>query len=238
MPKAPKNETYEQKKERYLQAGYNIARTLKQNKNEDGTLKVTEDDLWFSAHKYMEKQMERESEKGRLKTGLAERYALEDEEYRQEQEKKYLADFEWNTSNDLAALDHLVNLEVQIRQIRRDLAEPFITQSDKDKARKTLNDTIREHRGAMASLGIDRPAREKKLSAGDPVQDWERIKEEALLKKEMQRAELVDRLEEIENEAQLRDALKYGLLQKFDIIDPILLAHRRVLGLPLELEKS
>jgi hypothetical protein len=62
------------------------------------------------------------------------------------------------------------------------------------------------------------------------MQDWQRIKDEALEKKEMQRQELSDKLQEIATEAELRDALKYHLLLKFDIIDPILSTHRKILG--------
>ena len=238
MPRAPKGETYEQKKERYLQAGYKQAKTRKQNLNDDGTLKVTEDDLWFQAHRYMEGQMERESKREHVRIAIDERNSEDDVTYRESQERKYKQDYEWNSSNDLADLDHLLNLEIQIRAINRELGTPGLLAVEKEKLRKTLNEAIREHRQLQSHIGIDRPAREKKVTAGDPMVDWERIKEEALLKKQMQRQELLEKLPEIETEAELRDMLKYGTLENFGIIDPILTAHRRVLGIPEELQKA
>lgn len=235
MPKAPKDETFEEKKARYIKAGYKQALTRKQNLNPDGTLKVTEDDLQYQAYRYMEKQFELNEKRDQLQSEVAARYSLEDEEYRQQQEKRYRDDYEWNTSNDEAALDHLIALEIQMRQINRELATGA---ADKDKLRKSLNDTSREHRQSMAALGIDRISREKKSSSGDPMDDWERIKEEASIKKAQQKKKFLDKMPQISTEAELRDIIKYGLLWSFDVIDPLLSAHRRVLGLPEEVQKA
>lgn len=236
MPRAPKGETLEEKKARYLKAGYNQAKTRKQNLNPDGTLKVTEDDLQLMAYQYMEKQLAREAEAGRLRSDINQRYAVQDEDFRQAQERKYRQDFEWNNSNDEAALSNLIDLEVQIKQINREIDEAGIL--DKNKLRQILNDTVKEHRMSLVALGIDRVSRERKKATGDPMDDWERIKQEALVKKDMQRAEFIDQAELAETEAQLRDIIKYGLLLSFKEVDPLLANHRRVLGLPTEVEKS
>lgn len=235
MPRAPKNETYEQKKARYLRSGYAQARTRKQNLNPDGTLKVTEDDLQLQAYNYMEKMLAKEDNREQLRSEIASRYSLEDEEYRKQQERRYRADYDWNTSNDEAALDHLLNLEIQIRQISRELEA---NAGDKDKLRKSLNDTNREHRQSMAALGIDRISREKKSNSGDPMDDWERIKEEAKIKKSQQRQKFLEQLPAVKTEQELKDLIKYGLLLKFDTIEPMLVAHRRVLGLQEDLDGS
>jgi hypothetical protein len=244
MPSAPKGETLEQKKERYLQAGYNQAKTRKQNRNPDGSLKVTEDDLWYQANNYMMKMLDRDAAQNLLRKEHQERMALEDEDYRLQQEEKYRAEYEWNTSNDEAALVHLLDLEVQIRSINRDILASA-SANDRDKLRKSLTDTVREHRQLQQNLGIDRPAREKKTATGDPMDDWDRIKREATVKKQQQLekflhgdGKMIKGIENVETEGELRDIIKYGLLLKFDVIDPLLSHHRRVLGLPTEVQKT
>jgi hypothetical protein len=229
MPRPPKGETLEQKKERYLRAGYNQAKSRKQNAN------ATEDDLQLLAYQYMEKMLAREAEAGRLRSDINARFAEADEDYRQKQERKYRDDYQWNSSNDESSLGHILDLEVQIRQINREIDEAGIL--DKDKLRSRLNDTIKEHRLSMAALGIDRISREKKTQTGDPMDDWERIKKEALTKKEMHRAEFIEKAASASTEAELRDIIKYGLLLTFKEIDPLLSNHRRVLGLEPEVEK-
>lgn len=238
MPRAPSNETVEEKKERYLQAGYNIAKSRKQNKNDDGTLKVTEDDLWYQANQYAEKQMERYYKGEEATRQVHARMTVEDEEYRSQRLKTYYDDYEWNTSNDIASLEHLLDLEVNIRQINRELNEGDKSTVEKDKLRKNLTDSIRERRQLEQSLGIDRVAREKKSTSGDPMSEWTKILEEAREKKRQQRDEFLTLIEDIKTEAELRDRIKVGLLLKFDVIDPLLSAHRKVLGLSPEVDKA
>ena len=237
MPSAPKGETLEQKKARYLQAGYNQAKTRKQNRNPDGSLKVTEDDLQYQAHNYMQKMLDKDAAQSVLRKEHQERMNLEDEDYRLQQEEKYRSEYEWNTSNDESSLTHLLDLEVQIRSINRDIINS-LNVADKDKLRSRLTDTVREHRQLQHDLGIDRPAREKKVASGDPMDDWDRIKREATVKKQQQREKFLTEVQGVKTEGELRDIIKYGLLLKFDVIDTMLEHHRRVLGLSTEVQKT
>jgi hypothetical protein len=238
MPKPPKNETYEQKRMRLMDAGFKVARSRKQNRDENGELKVSDDELWVQAARYADKYLEREGLQTAKRREMAVKEAEEDYDYRKRKEREYRSDYEWNDSNDEASLEHLLNLEIQIRQINRELEDPDRGTVEKEKLRKSLVDITKERRQLESGLGIDRVTRAKHDERGDPMDDWDRIKKEAALKKKMMRDEFTQKATNAQTEAQLRDMIKVGLLLKFDVVDVLLANHRRVLGLDPTVEKS
>jgi hypothetical protein len=235
MPTAPKNETYEQKFERYIRAGYNVARTRKQNKDENGNVIASEESLQEQAIQYAHGQMAKWNQTQQARAARAEKQAQDDDEFRETQLELYRSEYEWNDSNDESSLEHLIELEVQRRQINRELEDP--DNVNKDKLRTQLRDTIKAHKELQQALGIDKINREKSKTTTSPMNDWDRIKQEAAIKKQQMRDEFIGQAKEARSEAELRDRIKVGLLVGFDIVDAILSNHRRVLELPTEVSK-
>lgn len=231
------DETPEQKRQRYVEIGYRIAQGRKQNAN------ATEDDLQVEAIRYADTRIANDNKKQQAsfeeQIKKITRSTADDGKFREDQYRAYHDAFEWNKANDEATLQHLIDLEVQIRQINRELQEEPKNVQDKVKLRGGLANISREHRLLQEALGIDRPSRERKSSSGTPMDDWNRIKEQAGLKKRMQMQEFIEAVNAVKTEPELRDKLKYGVISLggFDTIDAILVNHRRVLGLSTELEK-
>jgi hypothetical protein len=197
----------------------------------------TEEEIFILASDYADKQIERREQAAHTKNKGRQQERDSDEDYRDKQERTYRRNYQWTTANDEASLDNLLNLEVQIRRISRELDQEDDPEN-KNKLRKSLSETTKEHRTLQEKLGIDRISRSKQAAAKSTVDDWERIKQEAKKKLDDLALEFSAKASQVTSEAELRDRMKYHFAIPFAMVDDVLSNHRRVLGLDTDVQKS
>ena len=210
---------------------------MKQNQEKLATGEIVEEDLLRRAF-----EMAREAfEKQFAEPDVADPENPDpngDVEYRSAQEDRYRGEYEWDSmnANDEASLNHLLDLEVQQRVLNRELARPHISVKDRTDLLAEIRNVSKDHAVIQKALGMDRATRDTKARTGDPMQ---------VLKEQVKAgAELMQKLMDefwavcptIENEAQLRYMTKHHLGLPYGIVDPLLSTHRRVLGLPIEIQ--
>lgn len=220
-------------------SSFNILKGQIQNQRKLADGDLTEDDLWGMAYK--------KAEENRLKLlseGVADEKGSQElldkvAKFRKEQEKKYRAAYEWNTSNDEATLNHILDTEANIYEIRL-LLEPSSGKNPVERQKlmaqhATLSD---KHKDFVAAAGIDRISREKKKATNEPFEDWIRIKRLGDQKMMELKDEFIEAARASNDEFELRNAIKYHFGYEFPIVDAILLQHRRILGLPVVLDEE
>lgn len=233
MPKGRTRKT----RDELIDAGIRMYRNLPQYRDKLLSGEMDDEDLFIMASKYADNQIaareKRLTEAAEGKTKEVEA----DDKYREKQEAAYRKGFSWDSPNDEASLQHLLDLEVQIKHINDELnasSDPDV----KDKLRRALPNTVKEHRSLQEKLGIDKVTRGKAAAARNTVDDWDRIKQEAKQKLKDLSEEFALKVDAVTSEAELRDRMKYHFAIPFFAVDSILANHRRVLGLDVEVEKS
>lgn len=224
-------------REELIQSGLRMYNAMPQYRMKLASGDMTEEDMYIMASNWADRQLE--AREKRLAGESEDRHEerLDDLDYRREQETSYRKGFVWESANDESSLEHLLDLEVQIRQIGREL-EASKDPGAKNELRKTLSNTVKEHRTLQKDLGIDRVTRSKAEQAKSSVDEWERIKKDAKRKLEQLANEFADEAGKVKTEGELRDRLKYHGAIPFRMVDDILSNHRRVLGLDPTVEKS
>jgi hypothetical protein len=215
----------------YIESGIKMYRTMPQFREE------TDEELYGRARVWAEKQLDKRVERAEAKRVAKQTVLESDEEFRSKQEAHYRTGYIWEGANDESSLQHLLNLEVEMRRVKSELDEPRDDRIKKD-LRKSLTDLSTEHRTLQEKLGIDRLTRAKAESARSTVDDWDRIKREAKEKLVQLASEFDAKANQATTEAELRDRLKYHFAIPFDMVDSVLRNHRRVLGLPLDVQES
>ncbi len=237
--KAPAKERPVQTLDELAQSAFNVLKGQIQNQRKLADGDITEEDLWAQAYKKAEERRLEQFQQGRIdeKGNLA---LLEKvSKFRKEQEKKYRAAYEWNTSNDEATLNHILDTEANIYEIRL-LLEPDAGKgaADRQKLMDQHSKLSDKHKDFLIAAGIDRPSREKKKATNEPFEDWIRIKRLGDEKMEQLKEEFIDSARESKDEFALRNAIKYHFGYEFPVVDAILLHHRRILGLPMKLDEE
>ena len=221
------------------QSSFNILKNQAQNRRklEDGD--ITEEDLWAQAYKRAEERRVEQFQQGRIdekgNLALLEKVA----KFRKDQEKKYRNAYEWNTSNDEATLNHILDTEANIYEIRL-LLEPDAGKgaAERQKLMDQHSKLSDKHKDFLTAAGIDRLSREKKKATNEPFEDWMRIKRLGDEKMEKLKEDFINSARQSKDEFGLRNALKYHFGYEFEIVDAILLQHRRILGLPMKLDEE
>ena len=155
----------------------------------------------------------------------------EDERFRQDRMSEYERVYgEWDDAGDLALLINLVELEVTFRAIRRDLSRAT-SLADKEKYWKALRENSEAQKSLQVTLGIDKKSRETARAGGDPMKNWEDVKEEIGDWVDMLVEEFPSEAEKVGTEEELRDLMKIKLSWPFHIVDSVISNVKRVNGL-------
>ncbi len=203
-------------------------RSQKQNVAALANGEKSEEDLLRQAYSAALSRLE-----GRIAASDAVAEAASDDAYRADQEARYRSGYGWDETNvnDEVQLDNLLDLAVEMRRVRRELKRATGSR-ERGSLRDQLRDLGRSFGDRQTSMGIDKLAREAHSRNADPMTVLqEQIEDGAAM---MQR--LIDDFgavaPTIENEGELRYMTKHHAGLPYEFIDPLLLAHRRVLGLP------
>jgi hypothetical protein len=155
----------------------------------------------------------------------------EDEAFRQERMAEYERVYgEWDDAGDLALLINLVELEVQFRAIRRDLSRATLL-NDKEKYWKALRENSEAQKSLQVTLGIDKKSRDAARSTGNPMDNWQEIKEEIGDWVDQLVDEFPEEANNAKDEQQLKDLMKYKLSWPFKVIDAVIDNLKRVNGI-------
>ena len=224
-------------REELAQASFKMYMGLKQFKEKLESGELSEEDVWGISYDRADRLIQQQLADGRVDVkgnlDLLDKVTI----FREEQEKKYRNLFEWNTANDEATLNHILDTEANIYEIRLSLDGAVGKNPVERQKLMTQHAALSDkHKDFLAAAGIDRLSREKKKLTNEPFDDWIRIKRLGDEKMEGLKEGLLEAIRECENEFDLRNAIKYHLGYDFSVVDTVLLHHRRVLGLPMQLE--
>ena len=215
----------------------------KQWKEKLASGEMTRDDLIVKAYETADRELEKRAEA--QNSGANVDALAEDEEYRVEQKARYLADYQWDSTNanDEVGLDHLLDLEVEQRRIKRSL--DALRSSANFKERESLWDALREvgkaHAEQQRALGIDRLHRDAAARNADPMDAFREIVFDWAEKRNALLDEWPAVATSLGNEAELRSLAKHhGALGErgYEFLDPLLEAHRRILGFDTEVQRD
>lgn len=227
MPKSiPK--TFEEKVEFNYKRYLTLAQYVK--KLADGTM--THEDLRAMARAKAVQQETDEQIRIKRKQINADEDLEDDEVYRDERMTAYEKHYEWDDAGDLALLINLVELEVQFRAIRRDLAR-VSSLSDKEKYWKALRENSESQNKLQVSLGIDKKSRDAAKASGNPMENWQDIKDEVGDWVDMLISEFPEEAEKVNTEQELKDLMKIKLSWPFEVIDSVVYNLKRVSGSPI-----
>lgn len=220
-----------------IASGIKMYRNMVQYRIKYESGELDDDDIYQMACDWADKQIEQRESRLVEEAETRKQAVVGDDEYRSVQEEAYRSQYHWEGANDESSLQALLNLEVQIKRTTEELEKSSVP-DDKDKLRRSLVNTTKEHRQLQQALGIDRLSRAKSAAAKSNVDDWERIKQEAEAKLQALAAEFEEKATKVSSEAELRDRMKYHFAIPFYAVDAVLANHRRVLGLSTEVQKS
>lgn len=229
-PKEPKT------RDQLARSWYNVVKNQVQNKKKllDGTL--AEDDLWAQAYNIADRKIEERIDNLRGKADTRADLMVEIQNFRENQEEKYRELYEWNDANDETTLKNILDNESNTFEVKRSLQDPTLPMDLRDKAYDRHTKLTLAHRDLLNAAGIDRVSREKKVQSAQPMDEWNRVVEAAGKKMETLKADFPERAAKATSEEDLRDQIKYCFGYDFEgVVDHILVNHRRVLGLPLEI---
>lgn len=187
-----------------------------------------EDDLIEAAFAQADKMIARRdagtSDPGRLADDI------EDQEYRQAQEERYRSEYDWNSSNDEAELQRILDLEVQSRATNREFAKASLNIKDRTALLGELRNIAKDLASLQKGLGIDRPTRDTRRRTEDPMAALHTQIESGAAKMRELVDEWVERSHEAQTIEELRALAKHHLTLPLAVIDATLDAHRRILG--------
>lgn len=207
--------------------GFIVAqRKMRQNQEKIAAGIMSEDDLIEAAFRAADNYIARRDAAGDGDDPFAE----DDLEYRTAQEERYRELYEWNGANDEAALQQLLDLEVQSRSVNRAFSQAHLNVRDRTSLLGELRNIAKDHAALQKALGIDRVTRDNRARDEDPMQALrEQIKSGAA---KMQA--LIDEAPEFaaqaSSEEELKALMKHTSGLPYGWIDVWLAAHRRVLG--------
>lgn len=209
----------------------------RQNKEKIAAGDLTEDDIWVMAYDRADVIREEQLAEGRVDETANIEIAGRVSSFRRDQETKYRALFEWNTANDEATLNHILDTEANIYEIRLLLDSAVGKNAAERQKLMTQHAALSDkHKDFLAAAGIDRLTREKKKATNEPFEDWIRIKRLGDIKMQALKDAFVESARASKTEFELKNAIKYHFGYDFSIVNAILAHHRRVLGLDMELE--
>jgi hypothetical protein len=198
---------------------------------------LTKEDIRLMAYDKADATIAKRFDNLRSAGDKAQEFQDEIQQYRGVQERNYRSLYEWNSANDETSLKNILDNECQIFEIDSRLSKLDLTSTDRDKLMDRHSKLIELHAKLLLSAGIDRVSREKKRETAGPMEDWILIKRKAALHMERMKSEFPDEAAKAKSEIELRDAIKHHLGMPFGgIIDVILREHRRVLGLPKDID--
>jgi len=218
--------------------GYlNMLHVMKQNREKIALGELAEEDLVERAFVMADKEI------ARREAGPGEDPINQDEvdsAYREEQETAYRKQYDWgddNTNaNDEASLQMILDIEIEQRRLQRQMRRVKIDWKERTELLGEMRQLATTHASLQKSLGIDRTARDQQRRTADPMA----VLKEQIIAGAAQMQSLLDGWAEvaptIQSEASLRYLSKHHAGLPYGFIDPLLKAHRRVLGLPEDLQ--
>lgn len=157
----------------------------------------------------------------------------DDARFRESRLDEYEAAAEWDEAGDKALLSSLIELEVQHRVIKRDLSRAT-SLNDKEKYWKALRENSIAQRDLQIVLGIDKKTREQARASGNPMDNWQQIKDEIGEWADMLVDEFAQEAEQTKTVQELKDLMKIKLSWPLAVIDSVVYNLDRV----KELEKE
>lgn len=229
MGKVRPSRTYEQWVEYYYIQYQNLQQYQKKLKATPPT--ITLQDLYNKASARALGKIQEEQLKAERGTVDVAGDLEDDAEYREKRLSEYEATYgEWDDAGDYALLLNLVELETQFQAIKRDLSRT-LSITDKEKYWKALRENSEAQKSLQVTLGIDKKSREQARISGNPMDNWDTIKEEIGDWVDMLKAEFVEKANEAKTEEDLRDLMKSKLSWSFDLVDSVVYNVKRVNGL-------
>lgn len=208
---------------------YKIIKNQKQNKDKMLTGDITEKDLMDRAYELADNRRAKTLE--RLEDFANRPPDTTDVRlFRAAQEKKYRDIYEWNGANDEATLNHILNVESDIYELRLLIDNRDINIADRRSLMDQHSKLADAHKTLLAAAGIDRVARDKKRDTNQPFEDWVAIKREAKAKMDTLAEELPTSLAKCDTDRDLLNTMKHHLGYPFSVLEPILATHRRILN--------
>jgi hypothetical protein len=232
MPREPKS------RDELAKGFFNMYKVGAQWKAKLAADEITENELWEMAYAKADERIEKRMEVLQGQHAANVDWTKQDQVYLEEREEQYRRDYDWSIRSDEKILENILTTEVSIRRVERVLQDIRLTPKERNDTLNSLMALLKVHKELLSAAGIDRLSREKKRAGADPIEDWERIKELAREKMRLLQEEFTSKTQKVTSEAELRDRMKFHLGYPFEIIDAALSAHRRVLGLPENVEVS
>ena len=232
MPREPKS------RDELAKGFFNMYKVGAQWKAKLAADEITENELWEMAYAKADERLEKRMEVLQGQHDANVDWTKQDQVYLEEREEQYRRDYDWSIRSDEKILENILTTEVSIRRVERALQSIKLTPRERKETLDSLMSLLKIHKELLSAAGIDRLSREKKKAGADPIEDWERIKELAREKMNTLQEEFTDKAGKVTSEAELRDRMTFHLGYPFEIIDAALAAHRRVLGLPENVEVS
>lgn len=148
--------------------------------------------------------------------------------YREERMDEYEKVSEWDEAGDRALLISLVELETQHRAIRRDLSRAHSI-GDKEKYWTALRQNSEAQKNLQITLGLDKKTREQARTSGNPMDNWQEIKDQVGDWVDMLVAEFIAEADMAKTEDDLKDLMKLKLSWPFAIVDSVVYNLKRVM---------
>lgn len=152
----------------------------------------------------------------------------DDAAYREERMDEYEKVSEWDEAGDRALLISLVELETQHRAIRRDLSRAHSI-GDKEKYWTALRQNSEAQKNLQITLGLDKKTREQARISGNPMDNWQEIKDEVGDWVDMLVSEFTAEADMAKTEDDLKDLMKLKLSWPFAIVDSVVYNLKRVI---------
>lgn len=208
---------------------FKMLMVMRQNQEKIASGELSEEELLESAYRMADQQIAKNM------AGPDEEpqtFNESDQEYRDDQEARYREAYEWNDTNDEAALQMLLDLEVQQKVLNREFARANMSVKDRTDLLGELRNIAKDHSALQKQLGIDRVSRDSKKRTGDPMENFQNI----IADGERKMLELMEEwptvaagINDLET---LRAMAKHHLglgMQGYQLLDPLLDAHRRII---------
>lgn len=147
--------------------GFIVAqRKMKQNQEAMAAGLLSEDELVEKAFRAADAYIARRDAAG----DGDDPFSDDDADYRLEQKERYEELYEWNDANDRAALEQLLDLEVQSRAVNREFSRAHLNVKDRTSLLGELRNIAKDHAALQKALGIDRITRDSRARSEDPMQ--------------------------------------------------------------------
>jgi hypothetical protein len=215
-------------------------RTMKQNKARLASGEWTEEDVWRASIQRAARELGIEEDAAAAATRREEAASrdADDVAYRSGQESLYRSQYGFSGEDVAteASLQQLLDLQTTQRRLIADLKKSKMPFRERAELQKEMRQMIADHTALLKALGIDRASRNAPTAADAWLTEYHTLLADGadFMQKAIDSAP--EEFATATTEGELRVLAKHHGGTPYGIIDPLLANHRRVLGLPSELE--